>query len=758
MYKNRFLIGAIAATLAMGGISPINCKAYDKNIFSDTKSDNKIMILTTPVQASEKLNEDVSNSNNINKKIADVESRILVKAATAPDVLPRDCEIYYYTVGGYYIIECKDKTEADRTESKLVSKFGDENVIRDRIVTQDETDKFTKDNVYSFSEDESENEEIVPFDGIHAMGMDSLKQDAKNWSGEVTVAVIDSGIDRDHDMLKGRIDEKRSINLSGREPEEAYDDTYGHGTHVSGIIATATPSQVKIMAVRVFDDYQMSSLTQITLGIDYARENGADVMNMSLGHTSPTAKECELINEAMEKSVEKGITLLAASGNEDNNVSTSTPANSSWTISVGAIEPGENEGEYVRSWYSNYGKRLDFVAPGTNIKSAWADGTEVIASGTSMATPHMAAAAAMIKLKYPDYNQWDIYATLQDYTVDLGDEGKDDYYGYGYVNLKDFANEKNATPDSKKYQAISAKAVTKTTMNYVGQVFTLNAKIQKGDGNLTFSTSDSNVADVKDENIIINGVGKCNITIKSSETEKYKETKRVVQVEVVKGQQEIEVPISIYEKQVGDSGFYIQAFVKNPGDGKITFITNENDVVDVTNDGFVTIKKPGIAYVYAVASATKNFKEQTGNAIVIKVTQKADLNESKTIEDNTTTNYTENKSEDNKNEKTKIQTTTALKSKPKPTKIYKAIIKKKSITLKWKAVKNVKGYEIQVASDKKFKKNKKTITVNKQKATSYVVNKLKAKKTYNVRIRTYNVVGGKKVYSAWSKVKAVKTK
>ena len=136
--------------------------------------------------------------------------------------------------------------------------------------------------------------------------------------------------------------------------------------------------------------------------------------------------------------------------------------------------------------------------------------------------------------------------------------------------------------------------------------------------------------------------------------------------------------------------------------------------------------------------------------------EKVKINEST----NTTTNpaTTQKPAESKTETTTNQQVTTVVVSTPKTAKISKAIAKKKSITLKWKAVKNVKGYEIQVATDKKFKKNKKTISVNKQKTTSYIVKKLKAKKTYNVRIRTYNVIDGKKVYSAWSKVKAVKTK
>ena len=102
--------------------------------------------------------------------------------------------------------------------------------------------------------------------------------------------------------------------------------------------------------------------------------------------------------------------------------------------------------------------------------------------------------------------------------------------------------------------------------------------------------------------------------------------------------------------------------------------------------------------------------------------------------------------------------TSAKIQKPNKTSVKKLKAKKGSVELTWSKTKGVKGYEIQLATDKKFKKNKKTISVNKQKANIYIVKKLKAKKTYNVRIRTYKIVDGNKVYSAWSKTKRVKTK
>ena len=109
---------------------------------------------------------------------------------------------------------------------------------------------------------------------------------------------------------------------------------------------------------------------------------------------------------------------------------------------------------------------------------------------------------------------------------------------------------------------------------------------------------------------------------------------------------------------------------------------------------------------------------------------------------------------------TQNDTTTAQTevAKPKSTNTKKIKAAKKAISVTWKKVSGVKGYQIQVATDKKFKKNKKTVNIKKQKTTKTTIKKLKAKKKYYVRVRTYKIVNGKKVYSFWSKVKSVKTK
>ena len=797
MKKKKLLALTMAAALLMGGLP--------QNI-SVQAATNKVTVLTSPVQAAKAIRSDdevhlFSKVNEKEKRKENIESRILLRINNEITNTAGAKEVFYYTVGGYYILKYDNKKAADKAEKELIKIYGDEQVIRDRVIMQDEVTKAADD------EGDNGEEEVIPFDGIHAMGMDTLKEEAKDWSGSVEVAVIDSGADRDHELLKDRLDMDKSINLAEGSPEYKFDDTYGHGSHVAGIITQATPSQVKIMAVRVFDDYEMSSLSLITMGIDYAREQKADVMNMSLGHTKPTESELDFINDTMQKSVEEGSTLFAASGNENNNVSTSCPANNSWTISVGSLTlDAKNNNQYVRSWFSNYGERLDFAAPGDLISSAWADGSIQIVSGTSMATPHMTAAAAMVKLKHHDYNQWEIYSTLQDYTVDLGDPGKDELYGNGYVNLKDFAKEQEASEANPKYQSISALAVTKKTMNDVGKSFSLDAKLLKGDGKLSYASSDDAVATVsEDGKITVRGVGKCVVTITASKTAKYKETVRTVQVEIVKGSQEIEIPTMTYTKNLGDAGFYVKASVKAPGDGKISFMANDNSVLDITEDGYVTLKGIGTTKVYAVASGTKSFKVAYSNPITITVNKKPEV-----IKVGTPTSFKVTPTAYNKaklswkkvsgatsyeiyqyNTKTKKYAKVATVKGTSYTKTgltvgtsYKFKVravsgktvsgytkavavktslakvtgltvknnKKGSVKLSWKKVEGATGYKVYQYNTK-TKKYTKIATV---KSTSYTKTKLKTKTTYRYKVRAYKNVGKTTVHGSYSSVKSVK--
>jgi len=223
-------------------------------------------------------------------------------------------------------------------------------------------------------------------------------------------------------------------------------DNNGHGTHVSGIIGasmnnatgvTGTSSGVKIMALKAGDASGSLYTSDIISAIDYARINGADIINMSFGGSNFSASQQNAITNAYNA----GVTLFAASGNEaqDGNP-LEYPAGMSNVIGVGATT---NKDE--RAAFSNYNAHVDISAPGQSIYSTMPS-YEVglnsygytqnysYMSGTSMASPMAAGVAALLISQNPTYAPFQVQARMQYLADDLGSAGRDDQFGYGRIN------------------------------------------------------------------------------------------------------------------------------------------------------------------------------------------------------------------------------------------------------------------------------------------------------------------------------------
>lgn len=669
----------------------------------------------------------------------EIRKRVIVKMSAPVKNSYGADDSYYYSVGGYQILFYDSAKKAENAAEELQKDYPDVDVFQDIPVSLKEAAK------------DDDTDESTAFDGIHMMGMDTLKENTKNWKG-ASVAVIDSGIDEDHPWFQNRLDRENSINFAIDQISKDYDDrSQGHGTHVAGIITQATPEQVKIMAVRVFDLTGSASYATITLAVDYAVEHKADVINMSLGfEIAPgfESKETNLMDEAFARALAAKTTVCVASGNEYTDTARSYPASSPWTIAVGSLEPKGNT--YIRSDFSNNGELLDFAAPGRDIFSAWIGEGEstAIASGTSMATPHMAAAAAYVKMKHPEYNQRDVYAAFRDRAIDLGAPGKDTEFGYGYVALNDY--DQKDTDQEKEYQAITAPAQINKTMNDAGKEIALDATLTRGDGTLSYRSSNEKVAKVNGNKIIITGTGNCDIIVTSSETDKYKETTQAVKIEVEKGQQTIKLPVSTYKKLTTDVPFKLEAYVEAPGDGKIEFIANENDVLKVTRDGEVTILGEGTAQVYAIAKATDSFRREVSDAITV-IVEKDSQPTTATDAANTT-----KPSDDKKTEPAATTSTVKTKVSVDKIKITKTKAGKKKVKVFWKKQKQAAGYQIRYAAAKNMKHAK--IVKSAKTTTSKMIKKLKTKKRYYFQIRAYAKDGNKTVYGTWSNKKSVKVK
>lgn len=293
--------------------------------------------------------------------------------------------------------------------------------------------------------------------GTYTMGLDKLATQAKQYqvNTKIKVAVIDTGVDKSHSILKGRVDSS-SYNLA--ENNTDLEDNLGHGTHVAGIVADSTPDNIKIMALKIFNSSNRSSTILILNALQYALEKGADVVNMSLGvDTNATNSTQNQLDVVIDKAYQLGIPIFAAAGNESRNVNKVYPASNSKTIAVSALDKSLT----FDSSYSNYGAGIDFCAPGTDITSAQAGGGLLTQEGTSMAAPHMAAAGAMIKNLHKNYSVSQVYKVLQKYAKDLGSKGKDSYYGNGLVDLSTYYTDEGVIASKtsiKNYKATLSKS------------------------------------------------------------------------------------------------------------------------------------------------------------------------------------------------------------------------------------------------------------------------------------------------------------
>ena len=246
---------------------------------------------------------------------------------------------------------------------------------------------------------------------------------------EVIVAVIDTGINDVHPLFAGRILDK-GVNYSNSGDDSVADDM-GHGTHCTGTVCELTPSNVKVLPVKVFDYKGGSSDEQIYLGLMYAIEQGAGILSMSFGGLGVSPLEVEALAVA-EKA---GVICCAAAGNNGDDAMYYYPGGISSAITVGAVSQ-----DMELATFSNRGKLVDVVAPGVGILSYTVGeaGSQERMNGTSMATPHVTACCALLRSYDPEMAPRRAETLLRLNAVDLGEEGFDKTFGWGFVCMKDF--------------------------------------------------------------------------------------------------------------------------------------------------------------------------------------------------------------------------------------------------------------------------------------------------------------------------------
>ncbi|MED1540119.1 S8 family peptidase [Bacillus inaquosorum] len=310
---------------------------------------------------------------------------------------------------------------------------------------------------------------------------------------DVKIAVIDSGISPHDDLsIAG--------GFSAVSYTSSYKDDNGHGTHVAGIIGAkhngygidGIAPEAQIYAVKALDQNGSGDLQGLLQGIDWSIANGMDIVNMSLGTTS----DSQILHDAMDKAYEQGVLLVAASGNDGNGKPVNYPAAYSSVVAVSAT----NEKNQLAS-FSTTGDEVEFSAPGTNITSTYLNQFYATGSGTSQATPHAAAMFALLKQRDPAETNVQLRADMQKNIVDLGTTGRDQQFGYGFIQYKAKATD-SAYAAAEQAVKKAEKTKTQTDINkareLVSQLPNSDAKtaLQK---RLDKIQSYRNVKDAKDK-------------------------------------------------------------------------------------------------------------------------------------------------------------------------------------------------------------------------------------------------------------------
>jgi subtilisin family serine protease len=249
-------------------------------------------------------------------------------------------------------------------------------------------------------------------------------------ASNVIVGIIDTGVDLNHPDLQGHL--LKGINVIDNSSPPM--DDVGHGTHVAGVITALVNNdrgvagmtwENPVLPVKVLDETGAGSTYAVAQGIVWATDHGAKVLNLSLGNYA----DANFLHDAIRYAFDRDVVLIAASGN-DNTEEPGYPAAYSEVLAVAATDSNKQ-----RAPFSNFGDYIGVAAPGVNIASTYPDNQYAALSGTSMASPHVTALAALIRSINPGLKNIEVMDIIRNTTVDLGTRGKDKYYGYGQIDV-----------------------------------------------------------------------------------------------------------------------------------------------------------------------------------------------------------------------------------------------------------------------------------------------------------------------------------
>lgn len=275
--------------------------------------------------------------------------------------------------------------------------------------------------------------------GVDACNFDSfIEKNTSLFSGKSKVAVVDTGVDDSHSFFQGCV----SGGYDFVDGDYDADDEHYHGTHVAGIIVDCMNDVgVEILPVRVLDSGGSGTTATVVSGVKYAGQKGADVINLSLGGGRDNN---DVLDAAIQEAIRSGSIVVAAAGNDADNTSYYCPAHMDVS---GMVVVSAGDRNLNSSYFTNYGSSVDVMAPGENIKAAAPGNSYRTLSGTSMAAPHVSAAAALLKMTGQYSNAADLEEALHFAATNEG-VWRDSYYGYGFLDMSRVESpEEEVTPN-----------------------------------------------------------------------------------------------------------------------------------------------------------------------------------------------------------------------------------------------------------------------------------------------------------------------
>ena len=258
--------------------------------------------------------------------------------------------------------------------------------------------------------------------------IDSLSLSSSLEYSSVKVAVLDTGVSPHEDL--GALLPGYDFVQNDTDPS----DLHGHGTHVAGIVAAIRNSTgvagvapgVGIIPVRVLDANGSGLISSVIAGIGFALESKADVINLSLGSTT----DVPALKNAITQATLSGVLVVAAAGNSGLSNAVSYPAAYPDVLAVASTTRSN-----AVSSFSSRGSYVDIAAPGSSILSTYNDGSYVYMSGTSMASPHVAGAAALLFAAHPQASPLQVSQALCQSATDIDSTGVDQASGCGLMSV-----------------------------------------------------------------------------------------------------------------------------------------------------------------------------------------------------------------------------------------------------------------------------------------------------------------------------------